>query len=427
MKKNSQAAMGFIFITVVIDIIGLGIIIPVMPTLIMELTGGSNSDASLIGGWLVFAYAFMQFIFSPILGGLSDRYGRRPILLISLFGLGVDYLFLSFAPTIGWLFLGRLIAGMAGASITTAGAYIADISAPEEKAKNFGLMGAAFGLGFIIGPGIGGLLGEFGARVPFLVSAGLTFLNFLYGYFILPESLTKENRRTFTWKRANPVGTLSQLGKYPVLLGMVATLVLVYLANHAVHSNWSYYAIEKFDWGEAEIGLSISALGVLIAIVQGGLVQPVVSRIGQVNSVYLGLAMNGLGYMLFAFASQGWMMYVFMIPFIMGGFSGPSLQGIMSNQVSLDEQGELQGALTSLNSATSIFGPPLMTGIFAFFTQKPEELYFPGAAYVLAGILTFVGIFLVYRTFTFHKIAEQETKSWKVSGDETEEVSAEDV
>ncbi|MEO1654748.1 MAG: TCR/Tet family MFS transporter, partial [Bacteroidota bacterium] len=395
---------------------------PVMPTLIMELTGGSNSEASLYGGWLVFAYAFMQFIFSPVLGGLSDRYGRRPILLLSLFGLGVDYIFLSLAPSIGWLFLGRLIAGMGGASITTAGAYIADISAPDEKAKNFGLLGAAFGLGFIIGPGIGGLLGEYGARVPFIVSAVLTFLNFLYGYFILPESLNPDNRREFTWSRANPVGTLTQFGKYPVLLGMVATMILIYLANHAVHSNWSYYAIEKFDWGETEIGLSISFIGLLVAIVQGGLVQPVVRRIGQVNAVYLGLFMNGLGYVLFAFATQSWMMYVFMVPFVMGGFAGPSLQGIMSNQVSLDEQGELQGALTSLNSATSIFGPPLMTGIFALFTQNPETLYFPGAPYVLGGALTFIGIFLIYRTFNFHKIAEQETKSWKVVGKEAEDV-----
>ena len=239
MSKKSPA-LGFIFITLLIDIIGLGIIIPVLPRLIQELTGGTLSEASMYGGWLLFAYAFMQFICAPILGGLSDRYGRRPVLLASLFGFGVDYIFLALAPTLAWLFVGRLIAGIMGASFTTASAYIADISTPQTRAQNFGIMGAAFGLGFIIGPMLGGFLETFGSRVPFMVSAGLSFMNWMYGFLILPESLKLENRRKFEWSRANPVNSLLNLKRYPVILGLVASLVMVYISAHAVQSNWVY-------------------------------------------------------------------------------------------------------------------------------------------------------------------------------------------
>ena len=237
MKTTRQAAIGFIFVTILIDTIGFGLIIPVLPNLIMELSHTATSQAARIGGWLLFAFAAVQFLFAPILGGLSDQYGRRPILLGSLFGFGLDYLLLSWAPTLGWLFLGRIVAGALGASFTTAGAYIADISTPEKRGQNFGMIGAAFGLGFIIGPGLGGLLGSFGPRVPFLAAAGLSLLNWLYGYFILPESLKPENRRPFEWKRANPVGSLLNLKRYPVVLGLVTSLVLIYIAAHAVQSH----------------------------------------------------------------------------------------------------------------------------------------------------------------------------------------------
>src|SRR5882762_128368 len=239
MRSSRSAAIGFIFITLLIDVTGWGIIIPVMPKLIEELIHGDVSTASKYGGWLTFTYAIMQFLCSPILGNLSDRFGRRPVLLFSLFGFGIDYLFLSFAPTIGWLFVGRAIAGITGASFTTATAYIADISTPEKRAQNFGMLGAAFGLGFIIGPAIGGQLGAIGPRVPFIASAALTFLNWLYGYFILPESLPKENRRRFEWKRANPVGSLLRLKRYPAVAGLVISLVLIYIAVHAVQSTWA--------------------------------------------------------------------------------------------------------------------------------------------------------------------------------------------
>jgi len=255
--QNRKAAIGFIFITLLIDVTGLGLIIPVMPKLIEDLLQTSDiSKASQYGGWLTFAYAFVQFLFAPVLGNLSDKYGRRPVLLFSLLGFGIDYLFLSFAPTIGWLFIGRVIAGITGASFTTASAYIADISTPENRAQNFGMIGAAFGLGFILGPMIGGLLGELGARVPFFVAAGLALLNCAYGYFVLPESLSKENRRNFEWRRANPVGSLLQLKKYPAVAGLIISMILIYIAGHAVQSNWSFFNIERFGWSPKMIGIS---------------------------------------------------------------------------------------------------------------------------------------------------------------------------
>lgn len=398
--KNGKAALGFIFITVLIDVIGLGIIIPVLPQLITELTGGTISDASVIGGWLMFAYASMQFLFAPILGGLSDQYGRRAILLFSLFGFAIDYVFMALAPTIGWLFIGRLIAGVTGASFTTASAYIADVSTPEKRAQNFGMLGAAFGLGFIIGPMTGGILGEYGPRIPFFAAAGLSALNWLYGYFVLPESLSQENRRKFTWKRANPWGTLTQLKRYPVVIGLVFSLVLIYVAAHATQSTWAYFTIEKFQWSEAQVGYSLGFVGFMIALVQGVIIRPVVKRVGQVNAVYVGLVFNALGFVLIALATEGWMLYAIMIPYALGGLAGPSLQGIMSNSVPGNEQGELQGGLTSLISLTSIVGPPLMTGIFGYFTDKDTQLYLPSAPFYLGAVLAILSIGFTYRTLS---------------------------
>ncbi len=398
MHKNKQAAIGFIFITLMIDITGLGLIIPVMPKLIEELTGGNISQASEYGGWLTFTFAIMQFLFSPVLGGLSDQYGRRPILLFALFGFALDYLFLSFAPTIAWLFVGRALAGITGASITTATAYIADISTDENRAKNFGMIGAAFGLGFIIGPVIGGLLGAYGARVPFMVAAALTFLNFLYGYFILPESLDREHRRTFKWKRANPLGSLLQLKKYPALSGLVVSFVLIYLASHAVQSNWSFFTIEKFKWSESLIGISLGVVGVLVAVVQGGLIRYINPKLGNEKSVYTGLLLYSLGLVLFAFASQSWMMFLFLIPYCLGGIAGPAIQSILSSSVPANAQGELQGALTGLISLTSIAGPPMMTGLFAYFTKPSAPVHFSGAAFLLGAILMFTSALIAYRS-----------------------------
>ena len=397
MGTNKKAAIGFIFITLLIDVTGFGVIIPVMPKLIEQLLGVSDvSKASQYGGWLTFAYAFMQFIFAPVLGNLSDKYGRRPVLLFSLFGFGIDYLFLSFAPSIWWLFVGRLIAGVTGASFTTASAYIADISTPENRAQNFGMIGAAFGLGFIIGPLIGGLLAEFGPRVPFLVAAALALTNWLYGYFVLPESLDKAHRRPFEWKRANPLGSLLQLKKYPAVGGLVGAFVLIYLASHAVQSNWSFFNIEKFHWTPRMIWISLGMVGLLVGAVQGGLVRVINPKIGNEKSVYIGLGLYALGLLLFAFASQSWMMFVFLIPYCLGGIAGPGLQSIISGHVPPNEQGELQGALTSLMSATSIVGPPLMTNSFAYFTSSHAPVYFPGISFLIGAVFMLASAIWAY-------------------------------
>jgi DHA1 family tetracycline resistance protein-like MFS transporter len=390
MSNKPNKAILFIFITLLIDCTGLGIIIPVVPTLIQQLTGGSVSEAATYGGWLTFAYAIMQFIFSPVLGGLSDKYGRRPIILISLFGLGIDYLFLFMAPDLFWLFIGRFIAGICGASFTTASAYIADVSTNENRAQNFGMIGAAFGMGFIIGPLIGSLFSSFGVRVPFLAAAVLSLVNWLYGYFILPESLPKENRRDFEWKRANPLGSLMHLKKYPAIIGLILSIVLIAIAGHAPQSTWTYFTIEKFHWNEQWIGYSIAFVGLSIAVVQGGLMRPAMKVFSTQKLVYIGFCFYIIGFLLFSFASQGWMMFAFMVPYAMGGFAGPSIQSIVSGKVPANEQGELQGAITSLISLTSITGPILMTGLFAFFTSKTNSIYFPGAPFMMGAILTVI-------------------------------------
>jgi DHA1 family tetracycline resistance protein-like MFS transporter len=398
MANKGTAAIGFIFITLMIDITGLGLIIPVMPALINELTGEGISRASEYGGWLVFTFAVMQFLFSPVLGGLSDQYGRRPIILIALFGFAIDYLLLAFAPSLLWLFIGRALAGVTGASITTATAYIADISTKENRAQNFGMIGAAFGLGFIIGPVIGGLLGSFGPRVPFMVAAALTFVNFLYGYFVLPESLKKENRRTFNWKRANPIGSLKNLQRYPALSGLALSFILINLASHAVQSNWSYFVIEKFAWSETMIGISLGVVGILVTLVQGGLIRFTNPVLGNEKSVYTGLLLYSAGLFLFAFASQSWMMFVFLIPYCLGGIAGPAIQSIMSSSVPANEQGELQGALTGLLSLTAIVGPPMMTGLFAYFTKPTAPVHFSGAAFLLGALLMLLSSIIAYRS-----------------------------
>jgi DHA1 family tetracycline resistance protein-like MFS transporter len=404
MIRNRKAAIGFIFITLLLDVIGFGMIIPVSPKLITQLTHSNMSKVSQWGGLLTFAYAIMQFICAPIIGNLSDQYGRRPVLLLSLLGFGIDYLFLAFAPTIWWLFLGRIIAGITGASFTTASAYIADISTDDNRAQNFGMIGAAFGLGFIIGPVLGGVLGQYGARIPFLVAAAIALLNTLYGFFVLPESLDKEHRRKFEWKRANPVGSLKQIKKYPSIGGLVGSLVLVYIAAHAVQSTWTYINIEKFKWSESLMGYSLGVVGLLVAIVQGLLIRFINPKIGNEKSVYIGLGLYSLGLLLFAFASQTWMMFVFLIPYCMGGICGPALQSIISGEVPKNEQGELQGALTSLISATSIAGPLVMTFLFSYFTKTNAPVHFAGAPFLLGAVLMLGSALIAYYTLKKRRI-----------------------
>ncbi len=394
-QKRQNSALTFIFITMLIDVTGLGIIIPVMPKLIMELSGESLSSAARYGGWMIFAYAAMQFIFSPILGGLSDQYGRRPVLLFSLLGFGIDYIVLGFAPTLAWLFVGRLIAGVTGASFTTAGAYIADVSPPEKRAQNFGLIGAAFGLGFIMGPVMGGFLGEYGARVPFFVSAGLTLINWLYGYFVLPESLLPENRRPFEWSRSNPINSLLNLRRYPIVLGLVFPNVLIMIAGFSTQSTWTFYCMGKFGWTEKMVGLSLGFVGVMAALVQGGLTRAVIPKLGNYRSISIGLILYGIGFVLYAMANQGWMMFAVTALASLGGIAMPALQGVMSNQVPMNEQGELRGALTSVMSLTSVVGPLIMTQLFGYFTSAAAPFQLPAAPFWLAAVLIFFSWLLI--------------------------------
>lgn len=404
-SNKKSAAIGFIFITMLIDITGWGIIIPVIPKLIAELIHGDISEASKYGGWLTFAFAITQFVFAPLIGNLSDKFGRRPIILLSLFAFSLDYLLLAFAPTITWLFVGRIIAGVSGASITTASAYIADVSTSENRAKNFGMIGAAFGLGFIIGPVVGGLLGQYGSRVPFYAAAILCFFNFLYGYFILPESLSKDNRRAFEWKRANPITAFVRLKKYPSLIGLIISIFLLYVGSHAVHSNWSFFTMYRFNWDEKMVGISLGVVGLLVGIVQGVLIRWINPKLGNEKSIYLGLALYTFGMLLFAFATESWMMFVFLIPYCLGGIAGPAMQAVISGKVPANEQGEIQGTLSSLMSASAIVGPLMMTNTFYFFTHKEAPFLFPGAPFVLGGFLMLISTIIAYFSLKKHSIS----------------------
>ncbi len=400
--SQRKAAIGFIFVTLLIDVIGWGIIIPVMPGLITHLEHVDTGTAASLNGWMLFAFSMTQFVFAPLIGNLSDKYGRRPILLVSLFGFGLDYVLMSWAPSIEWLFAGRIIAGITGASFTTASAYIADISTDENRAQNFGMIGAAFGLGFILGPVIGGLLGSFGPRVPFIAAAGLCFLNWLWGYFILPESLDKEHRRSMDWKRANPVGSLLHLRKYPDLGYLLVAMTLVYLASHAVQSNWAFYTIERFSWSEGMIGVSLGIVGLLVGSVQGGLTRVINPRLGNARSILIGMILYAVGMLLFGLATAGWMMLIFLIPYCLGGIASPALQATITSKVNVREQGELQGALTSLMSATSVVGPPLMTNLFAWAIRPGNPIYLPGAPFFLGSFLMMISAVIAYISLRKH-------------------------
>jgi len=398
-SNKKSAAIGFIFITMLIDITGWGIIIPVIPKLIKELIHGDISEAAKYGGWLTFAYAITQFMFAPLIGNLSDKFGRRPIILISLFAFSMDYLLLAFAPTITWLFIGRIIAGLTGASITTASAYIADVSTPENRAKNFGMIGAAFGLGFIIGPVIGGLLGQYGSRVPFYAAACLCLLNFLYGYFILPESLSVDNRRNFNLKRANPIGAFMNIRKRPSLYGLLFSLFLVYVASHSIQGNWSYFTMYKFHWDEKMVGISLGVIGLLVGLVQGVLIRWINPILGNEKSIYVGLALYTLGLSLFAMATESWMVFLFLIPYCLGGIAGPAMQAVISSKVDASEQGEIQGTLSSLMSASTIIGPPLMSSVFYYFTHNDAPFKFAGAPFVLGASLMLISTIIAFLSF----------------------------
>jgi DHA1 family tetracycline resistance protein-like MFS transporter len=380
----SPYALAFIFVTMLIDSIGLGVIIPVAPKIIAQLTHQDMSGASRWGGWLFFVFALMQFLCAPLIGNLSDRFGRRPVLIISILALGLDYIVTGLAPTITWLFISRFLSGIAGASYTTAYAYIADITPPEKRAANFGIAGAAFSFGFILGPALGGLLGGTDPRLPFFIAAGLSLANALFGFFVLKESLAPENRRKFEFWRANPVGALAALRRFPGIFVLCAVVALMRLAHDANPSVFSYYVMFKFKWSSQMVSYALVTVGVLMAIVYGVLVRVVIPKIGEASAVYLGLIGGAVGFAGYAFATQGWEMFAWMVPFALMGFFMPALNAIMSKMVGPKEQGEMQGALACIGSLTSIAAPPLLTNLFWYFSRDDAPVKFPGAAFLAA-------------------------------------------
>ncbi len=394
----TNRALAFVFVTVLIDAIGFGIVIPVFPHLIMDLSGASLAGAARISGWIMFLYAVTQFICGPIIGGLSDRFGRRPVLLASLTAFGIDYLVAGFAPSLGWLVAARVVAGVTGASFPTAYAYIADISPPEKRGPNFGIIGMAFGFGFIFGPALGGIVAHWGPRVPFMLAAALAFGNVAYGAFVLPESLVPENRRAFEWRRANPVGALLRLRALNPRVLMLALTVLVWtLGYQSLYTTWNYFCIERFGWTAGQVGWSVAAVGITGAIAQGLLSRRLMPRYGERNIVIAGAVSAIVAYLVYAFSTVGWMMYVGIAIATLQGLVFPALQGLMSAGVAPSEQGELQGAVSSLQSLSSIIGPPLMTGVFAWFSSPDAPAYLPGAAFVLSAVFSVVALLVFVR------------------------------
>jgi DHA1 family tetracycline resistance protein-like MFS transporter len=392
---RSRLTLACILVTILLDMIGVGIIVPVLPKLLEELTGGGIADAAVIGGYLVFVYASMQFIFSPILGNLSDRFGRRPVLLCSLLGLTFDYLMMSIAPVVWYLFIGRVIAGIAGAAVATATAYMADITPPHKRTHRFGLIGAAFGLGFIIGPVVGGELGEFGPRVPFYAAAGLAFANFLFGLFVLPESLPRHSRRKFDIRRVNPFGAAMALRQYPVVLWLLAVLFFFSLAAQALPTVFSYFTVEVFHFTSSNIGRALGAFGIGFAICQALLVGPMVKNLGEPPVALLGLLAAIVAFAGVAFTDQEFFLYTFIMVGAVSGLAAPAINGVLSRQVPDNAQGELQGAVNAANSLATIIGPLAATQIFSYFTSAPTSPgYFPGAPFVAAAFCVVLALVL---------------------------------
>ncbi len=387
----SRHALTFIVATALLNSIGFGIIMPVMPALLGELSGASIGESAAIGGYLMVLYAVMQFFMAPVIGNLSDRFGRRPVMLVSLVAFGLDFILMGLAPTLVWLFVARGIAGAAGATYATANAYIADITPPEKRPQSFGLLGMAFGMGFIIGPLIGGFLGEYGSRVPFFVAGGLALANAVFGFFALPESLPKSERRAFSFARANPVGAIRKLATHRIVFIMAGAYFLFQLAHHVLPSTWSFYVIERFDWSQTEIGWSLAFVGVLMALVQGGLIRWAIPRFGVIACGMVGFATTALGFVGYALAGSSAMMYFWMAASALQGLVTPALQGVMTQQLPANEQGELQGALASLSGFGSIISPLLMTQLFAYFTSGSAPFYFPGAAFIMGAVLIALG------------------------------------
>jgi DHA1 family tetracycline resistance protein-like MFS transporter len=389
----------FIFITVLLDTLGVGLIIPVGPQLVASFLEGDLGRAAHVFGILFSVYSTMQFFFAPILGGLSDRFGRRGVILPSLLGAATSYVLSGLAPSLAWLFVGRVIAGATGASFSAANAYVADITPPHKRAAAFGLVGAAFGLGFILGPAVGGILGNQGLRIPYFVAAGLNFVNFLYGLFVLPESLPRESRRSFTFARANPFASLANLGRHPIVLGLTGTLTATYLAQMILQSVWTLTSEARFGWTPRSVGLSLMVVGLSTAIVQGALVRTIIARLGERRALLFGIAMSVAGQIGFGLATRGWVMYAMILPFCLGGLAGPATQALITSEVGPTEQGEVQGSLNSLAGVMAVIGPLLGTALFARFGAGAATPHVPGAPFLAAASFLVVGWVLAARLF----------------------------
>ena len=396
--RYRQASVVFVLITLFIDVLGMGLVIPILPRLVQNLIGGAVGEASFVFGLLVSIYAVMQFFCAPVLGALSDRFGRRPVILLALAGLGFDYVLLSLAPTIWWLVLGRIVAGLFGATFTPVGAYIADVTPPEKRSASFGLMGVAFGLGFIAGPAVGGLLGETNLRLPFMVCAGLTFINFLFGLLVMPESLRAENRRAINWTQMNPVGAVRAVWRYRGVAAMLPVFLATQVAQQGLQSVWVPYTSYRYGWGVAQVGASLAVVGLLFAVSQGALVRPVVARFGEMRTLMIALVVAVLGMVLFGLATQGWMMYAVTALYCLGlGLLNPAVQGLMSRAVAPNEHGLLQGATASVMTGTAIVGPPIANGLFAVSISSQAPLDLPGAPFFLGSLLCLTALWLARR------------------------------
>jgi MFS transporter, DHA1 family, tetracycline resistance protein len=399
-QETRRAGLAVVFITALIDSAGFGIVLPVLPRLIMDLSGVGIDRAAIYGGWLSFAYAVMQFLCAPILGNLSDRFGRRPVLLFALGALGVDYLIMGFAPALWWLFVGRTIAGTAGASFTPAAAYVADLSPPETRAQDFGLLGIAFGMGFILGPAIGGVLGTIGPRAPFFAAGAMALGNAAFGYFALPESLAPHLRRPLDWARANPVGTLAQIKRYPSVAWIVLAVFVWQLASQSLPSTWAYYTTAKFHWSAAQIGYSLTFAGLTGVIAQPLLKPSRLRRLGgERGATELGILFGCLAYIGYALVPRGWMTYAVSLLNVLFALAYPCMNSLMSRQVPADAQGELQGAVACVSSLSAVIGPPVMTAVFGYCARPAAMIHFQGAAFIVAALLTVVCAVLYEKGF----------------------------
>lgn len=387
----------FIFITVVLDSMGIGIIMPVMPDLIREVGSVDLSQAALWGGMLTVVFAINQFLFSPIVGGLSDAYGRRPVLLVALFIMALDYLVMGVAQSLWLLFIGRFVGGITAATQSTAAAYMADISSSEDKAKNFGLLGAAFGVGFVLGPMVGGLLAEFGSRAPFFAAAAIAFANMLFGYFVLPETVTDKTSRAFEWRRANPFGTFKHVKNLPGLFPMLIVYLLLSIAFFVYPSIWAFFGRAQFDWDARMVGLSLAAYGFGIVIIQGALIRPILARFGEKVTAVFGMCMHLATFLVYPLMTETWHVFAYMPISVFSAVAVPALQGLMSNSVSADSQGELQGAIGSLTAIATIISPFVMTRVFSYFTQEDAPVYLPAAPFLLSALSVIVALIVFSR------------------------------